>query len=215
MSHALTEGVATPIRVISFGGFQLTATGLAVRGRPAFEHFESAFEFALYAEERAGLWLADLLVYARSRPEWKELIGHLITAERLTAATVSKYLSVGKKVPPERRVEGLGIGHVLEVTALRPSDQTEMLQAAKDGHWSTSKLRREVRRSRQTRILSGQASEVAAAQQKVREAAWEAREACTAITADDCQHAEVEIANARRHLDAAAEAVKAFRALTS
>lgn len=201
-------------RAIRFGGFALGNTGLAVHGRPAFEHFASAFEYSLYTEQRAGLWLADLLTYAKSRQEWRDLVAQLVSADLLTANSVSKYLSVGRKVPPERRVEGLGIGHVIEVAALRAGDQTEMLQAAKDNHWSTAKLRREVRRTKQTRILKGQSSELAAAQQAIVDTAWEAKEACKAITADDCKNAEAAVESARGHLIACETAIRAFRQLT-
>lgn len=212
---ALVKAVPSVIRPITFGGFTLTAVGVDVVGRPKFEHFESAFEFSLYAEERAGLWLADLLVYLRSRPEWKALAAHVVTAERLTAASVQTYLSVGKRVPPERRVEGLGIGHVIEVAHVRPSEQKELLEQAKENHWSTNRLRQEVRKAkRTTRILKGQSSEIAAAEALVHDAAMAAKVACAAIPNDDYKWAETNIAVARQALTDCDVALKALRKLT-
>lgn len=194
------------------GGFSLTSTGVVVTGKPIFGDWESALNLAVYLEERSPFWKADLLEYGHTRADWLPIIDAVVDASKFTESTVRQYRHIAKAVPMADRVDGLSFSHHAEVAALPAEDKRPMLERAKREHLSVSALRQVVRKARKVRrILKGQASELAKAQERVIECAHEAAALCREIAAHDCQKAEALIGKARRKIDQCEEAVTKFR----
>ena len=156
---------ATPsLPAIKFGGFGLGADGLTVTGKPDFADYESAMRCAVYLEQHAPWWKADLLEYGHKRADWEGLIDAVVDASSFTASTVSQYRYVARSVPAHERVEGLSFSHHEAVAALPSPDKRYYLDQAKREHLSVSALKQTIRSERTTtKILNGQASELAQA----------------------------------------------------
>lgn len=215
----VTAAVVTPEpspRALTFasdeGGFSLTATGVVVTGRPIFGDWDSALNLAVYLEERSPFWKADLLEYGHTRSDWAGLIDSVVDASKFTESTVRQYRHIAKAVPMADRVDGLSFSHHAEVASLPAEDKRPMLERAKRDHLSVSALRQVVRKARKVRrILKGQASELAKAQQAITEHAIEAASLCRLIASHDAKDAERWIGKARRELDRCEESVEKFR----
>lgn len=205
--------VATPApQAIEFGGLKLGADGLTVIGKPPFSDFEQAMRAAKYLEFHSTWWVADLLEYGHSRADWEGLIDAVVDAKDFTASTVSQYRYVAKSVPAHDRVEGLTFSHHEAVAALPPPDKRYYLAKAKDEHLSVSALKSVIRKERHTtKIISGQASELAKAHHDIAVTARDAQLSCREIPHQDAQHAEQKITEARAALDACEDAVAALR----
>lgn len=207
-----TDAVAVRApKALIFGAFHLTADGVTVKGKPEFGDWDSALAATDYLEIKSPFWKAELFAYAYTRADWKDLIDAVIDAGTYTLRTVDQYRYVAKNVPPEDRVEGLSFSHHEAVASLPSGDKRIFLKKAKTEHLSVAELKAAVRKVRHTKILRGQASELAKAQDRVALYAENAIEACKAITRDDCKKAEKSIAAARRALDDCANAVVVFR----
>lgn len=198
---------------IKLGPFHLTDVGLVVKGKPTFDEFHGALDAVRRMHEGSGLWLADLLVYAEKRPDWAGLIDAVIDSETLTEGSVRTYRSVAKSVPAERRVAGVGFGHVQQVASLDPEEQTAWLVKARDEGWTVDETRRAIREHRSTRVLNGQATDLAAAEKAIGDAAWLASMECRAVIHDHCGKAEDKITAARKHLDLCEKHVNTYRKL--
>ncbi len=197
---------------ITFGGFDLNSDGVRVHGRPTFGDFGRAMAFAHYAEQKSPFWKAALLNYADTRTDWAERVDAIADRWGLTPGTLEQYKSVDRRVPVEDRVDGLSFSHHEAVASLPSADKRHYLQKAKRDHLSVSALKLVIKRERKVRrVLSGQAGDLAKAQDKVTLLAHDAAEACRAISADDCKQAEKAIKAAHRALDICEDAVTALR----
>ena len=209
----LPAATSPQARIIEFGAIGLGPNGSVVpTGEPDFSDYSNAMNFALYCEENGPFWVAALLEYGYQRPDWDGVIDGVIDAGRFTARTISQYRSVHKRVPPHERVEGLSFSHHEAVAALPTPDKRYYLEQAKREHLSVSALKQTIRSERTTtKILNGQASELAKAHADIVIAAREAQDACREIPHQDAAHAEQKISEARNALDAAEEAVATLR----
>lgn len=211
MSTKDALAVAGP-KPIVIGGFSLAAEGLIVKGKPEFGDWEAALHAARYLEEHAGFWKADLLEYGHKRVDWASFLDAVVDAGTFTKSTVSQYRYVSRAVPVGNRVDGLSFSHHEAVASLPLADQRPQLERAKREHLSVSALKQAVRKSKGLRrILKGQASELAKAQDAVTVAAHDAAAACREIVADDCRQAEKTLGKARRALDGCEAAIGKLR----
>lgn len=195
---------------IKFGGIHLTPDGVQFRGKPSFDDFESALSCAKYMGEKAPFWEADLLNYAHGRADWAGLLDAVIDSGKFTKRTIDQYRYVAKNVPADVRVEGLSFSHHEAVAALPSGDQKIFLAGAKRDHLSVAELKQAVRKVKHRKILKGQAGELAALEDKLRDLAWDAVDACKGIARDGGKNGLKQIALARRILD---DTEKALRAL--
>lgn len=204
---------ATPsMPAIRFGGFTLGSDGLTVTGKPEFGHYEAAMQCAVYLGQHSGWWIADLLEYGYKRPDWEGLIDEIVDAKTFTASTVSQYRYLSRSVPAHERVDGLSMSHHEAVASLPSPDKKYYLEQAKRDHLSVSSLKQVIRKERKTtKILKGQASELAKAHADIANAAAEAQQACREIAHQDAAHGEQKISEARNALDDAETAVAALR----
>lgn len=213
---AMTVTPEVSPRAISFasdeGGFALVESGVVITGKPAFGDWENALNLAVYLEERSPFWKADLLEYGHNRADWLPFIDAVVDASKFTESTVRQYRHIAKAVPMAQRVEGVSFSHHAEVASLPAEDQTAYLQRAKRDHLSVSDLRATIAKERKVRrILSGQATALAKAQNAVIEHAHEAAALCRAIPHHDCHDAEKMLTKARRELERTEEALAKFR----
>lgn len=195
---------------VKFGGIHLTADGVSFHGKPDFGDFVSALSCAKYMGEKAPFWEADLLTYAATRPDWEGILDSVVDAGKFTKRTIDQYRYVSKNVPQEDRVDGLSFSHHEAVAALPSGDKRIFLAKAKREHLSVAELKHAVRKVKSRKIIKGQAGELAALSEKVRNLAWDAVDACKAIARDDAKHGLAKIAEARRILDHTEKAVRAF-----
>jgi hypothetical protein len=145
----------------SIGCFQFNSTGVEVHGRPTFHETQGAFDFVTRSVKCSGFWMVDIIRYIDSREDFGDLRDILISAETgLTEGSVRVYRSIGKKLPPENRVEGVPFGHHQAVASLEPDAQVEMLEKSKAEGWNQAELRAEVRGSKRSSLLKGKSSAV-------------------------------------------------------
>ncbi len=210
----LKSSKSTTADGIAFGAFVLVEGGLELRGTPDIDDFRRALTFSTHAENNASMWKADLLEYARTKTEWASVIDHVIDSGQFTEQSVRQYQYVARSVKPAQRVAGLSLGHHAEVASQEPDEQTAWLTKAKNEDWSVSELRRQIHGSKSRRIASGQAPGLADAQQRIKDSAWLAQQACREISHSDCKHADAKIAEARKYLDQCERQVMRLRKLT-
>lgn len=185
------------------GGLHLTPDGLKVVGKPAFSTFENTMHFAVYMAEKSPWWQVDLIGYAKSRADWSEFIDQIIDAGTFTKGTIDQYAHLYKALPPKRRVDGVSFSHHQAVSSVEDAtEQRTYLERAKREHLSVSELRQVVRKHRKVRkVLKGQASELAAAQNAITESAYVAAILCHEIPKADCKHAERVLVKVRQELE--------------
>lgn len=157
-----TSGLAklTPkFEPIELNGFRLTSTGVIVPAgvRPSIDEYTGTFDFVARVHKFSGFWLADLIAYADTRPEWKEKIDQIIDAEVLDEDSVKQYRYVAKNCPPENRVEGVAYGHHAAVASLPGEDQTAWLEKSKEQGWTQRELKENIRAAERTKVIDGQA----------------------------------------------------------
>lgn len=146
--------MTTDLRTIKLGGFELTQTGVQIHGKPEWDDFCGAFDFVTKSHRASGFWLCDLITYADSRPEWYELADSVIDHEYLTEASIRQYRYLGKAIPPNQRVVGIGFGHHAEVASLPQDQRVQWLEKAKTEGWTQRELRQQVRVSKQAMLMS-------------------------------------------------------------
>lgn len=207
------SGLQRVLPPIKIGGFHLSAQGMTVVGKPPLGDYESALVFAQKAHDCAGFWLADLLTYADSRPDWAGVVDSVIDSETLTEATVKQYRYVARNVKAEQRMEGLSFAHHAEVASLPVGEQTRYLTEARGEGWSAAQLRREIKRSKAGKVIQGQAEDIRSILSQVADAAWLAEQACHGIAHQDGRQASERIAEARKHLETCERHVAALQAL--
>lgn len=194
------------------GTIVLGTSGIVVRGKPEFGVADRALDFARYMEERAPFWKADLLEYMHGRADWLPFLEAVIDSGSFTKATIDQYRYISRSVPKANRVEGLSLAFHGEVAALPADEQKPILEDAKSNHWSLSELRSKVRKRRKVKkLLRGQASDLAKAQDAVTEAAHEAAHLCREIPMHDCANSERLLAKARAQLEKVESAIEKYR----
>ncbi|MDO8679147.1 MAG: hypothetical protein Q7R30_11375 [Acidobacteriota bacterium] len=153
-THPLSE----PFNI---GSFRFTGTGVEVHGRPTYEETQGAFDFVTRAVRCSGFWMVDMIRYIESREDFGDARDALISAETgLTEGSVKVYRSIGKRVPPANRVEGVPFGHHIVVAPLEADEQIEWLEKSKAEGWTGTELRAELHASKRVKILSGSAAGV-------------------------------------------------------
>lgn len=145
------------VKPINIGGFELHATGVTVHGRPPWGDYLGALAFSTRAHNASGFWLADLIVYGDSRPEWKAQIDAAAGIDELTPETVRQYRYVATRIPASSRLDAVPFGHHQAVAGLEPEDQREVLEQSASEGWNRTEVRRAVANKRRTRVLQGQA----------------------------------------------------------
>lgn len=88
-------------------------------------------------------WIADLYEYVDLRHG--EYVAQVMEATKLAPQTITNIISIGKRVPPSRRREGVPISSHAEVAALPPNDQRHWLKVAYDENLSRDELRARLR----------------------------------------------------------------------
>ena len=84
-------------------------------------------------------WIADLLHHVEMRHG--EYVAHVADATKLAPQTIENIMSVGKRVPPSRRREGVSFSLHAEVAALLPNEQRHWLKVADTERLTKSELR--------------------------------------------------------------------------
>lgn len=128
------------IRTLEESG-ALTPTHLDLSERPdlSLETLTSMAAFFGQVNSSSRWWIADLLRYVEMR--YGEYVAQVAVATGLAPQTIENIVSIGHRVPPERRIDGVTMSVHAEVAALDPQDQIRWLQTAKDENLTKMELR--------------------------------------------------------------------------
>jgi hypothetical protein len=74
-----------------------------------------------------------------------EYVAQVADATGLAPQTIENVISIGKRVPPERRVDGVTFSVHAEVAALPPADQVRWLKVAKEERLTKVELRAKIK----------------------------------------------------------------------
>lgn len=88
-------------------------------------------------------WIADLHEYVDLRHG--EYVAQVMEATKLSPQTVENIISIGRRVPPSRRRDGVSFSNHAEVAALPPNDQRHWLKVAHDENLTKTELRARLR----------------------------------------------------------------------
>ena len=88
-------------------------------------------------------WIADLLEYVQMRHG--EYVAQVAEATGLAPQTIENILSIGHRVPPEQRVDGVSFSVHAEVAALEPMAQSRWLKIAKEQRLTKMELRAKIK----------------------------------------------------------------------
>ncbi len=157
MTKRLARREPAEIQPFRIGCYEFTMTGLVVHGTPALSEHQGVGDFIERAEKASAWWAADWIAYGESRPDWKEVIEHLIDIGSYTEASVKQYRYIAQNVPPSRRLEGVSFSVHSEVAGLDAKDQRKWLEKAKDHGWTARETRNEIRAAARTKVIAGQA----------------------------------------------------------
>jgi N6-adenosine-specific RNA methylase IME4 len=144
-------------RPIELEGFVFRARSVRARGRPAPEQWMKAILFAEAVEDSAAYWVGDLVRYAEDRADWEEQRSQIMAATGLAKHTLENYASICRRVEDHERKLAPSVKHSDAVAALPRPEQTKWLTKARDEGLTERELRVEIRASKRTRVIEGQA----------------------------------------------------------
>ena len=123
----------------------LTPSHLDLSSRPdlSLETCTALAAFLGQVNNSSRWWIADLLEYVQMRHG--EYVAQVADATGLAPQTIENILSIGHRVPPERRVDGVSFSVHAEVAALPPSDQSRWLTTAKEQRLTKMELRAKIK----------------------------------------------------------------------
>jgi len=130
-------------KALELGAFKLTATGLVIRGAPAFDEWQQCGAIMRRVEGAVQWWIGDWLNY-----------GEKTYGERYTAAinalgadyqTLANYAYIAGKVQFSRRRENLSFSVHAEVAALSAGQQDTILERAEQEELKVREVRDLVR----------------------------------------------------------------------
>lgn len=122
--------------------FQISATGLKIKGDPTIPECETFLEMLKMFEHGIQLAIGDLVNYLEGA--FGEKASQIVDQTGFSLSTVRVYSWVAKSVPEENRIPGASFSHLMEVAAQPVEDQKKYLQQAVENKWSVSKLKQEV-----------------------------------------------------------------------
>lgn len=140
------------------GAFTLHETGVSIEGRPSFGEFQGVLEFCRRAYNASGWWIADLLRYGDTRPDWKDRIAQVVDATGYSEKTIKNLTFIGHSVLPAQRRAGLTIAVHSEVASLTAPQQDAWLEKASTEGWSQRDLRMNIRARRRQQTIEGRAT---------------------------------------------------------
>lgn len=128
--------------------FQVTDTGLVVKGKPSLEVWSDMFEFLRICDRAIQFALGDAL--NRTEADFGEEASQLVDATDWSEETVKNYRWVSAKVPPPVRRADLSFSHHQVVAHLETTElQKQWLAKAAEGtdgaQWSVARLKKEVK----------------------------------------------------------------------
>jgi hypothetical protein len=132
------------IRTLEDAG-ALSPSRLDLSSRPdlSVETCTSLAAFLGQINNSSRWWIADLLEYVEMRHG--EFVAQVAEATGLAPQTIENILSIGRRVPPERRVDGVTFSVHAEVAALPPADQMRWLRVAKEERLTKVELRAKIK----------------------------------------------------------------------
>jgi len=115
-------------------------TSLELDVGASFAQWQRAFEHAFKYEKASNWWLGDALIIGEERfgEDFAQVVDPKYTE------THKEKMWVSRKVPPERRREGLSWSIHREVAALQPDDQEIWLGMAEANDWTVKDLKEAV-----------------------------------------------------------------------
>lgn len=148
-------------RPIEVGGFTLAARAAWIkrgsRGSitPATRvSWAAAMEIASSAANAAPFWMADLLIYAETRPEWAAALPALRASTGLEPAAVAALVRVARRVGEAARAVAPTFAHAAAVARLSEADQVSILTRARSGAWTVAETAAAVTETRAARRLA-------------------------------------------------------------
>lgn len=127
---------------LAIGSFSLSALGVSVSGRPAFEEWQAAVEFAKRAESGVMWWIGDLLNYGEAH--YGETYTQALEATDYSRQTLANAKWVASRFPVSRRRE-LPFGHHDAVASLDEPEADKLLEQAAEKGWTRAELRSQLR----------------------------------------------------------------------
>lgn len=123
----------------------LTPTSLDLSSRPDLSLEACTSLAALFGSlnHASRWWIADLHEFTEMRHG--EFVAQVMDATKLSPQTIENIVSVGKRVPPSRRRDGVAFSTHAEVAALPPNEQRHWLKVAKDENLTKMELRSRIR----------------------------------------------------------------------
>ena len=120
----------------------ITDSGLLLEPDSLTRDEALALAYWLGGAKRWTSWaVGDLIVLCERTWGQAFAYGDVARATGLTYHTVENLASVARRVPPSRRVDGLGISLHESVAKLEPVEQTRWLLEAANGGWTREELR--------------------------------------------------------------------------
>lgn len=126
------------------GWFDYSMQGLVIHRQPTWDEWEKLGHALAVMEQSISLFIGDwILIGEQSFGERYSQLVDLFGRE-YSYGHVSNCAYVCRKVPMERRLEGLSFSHYKAVAPLPPEKQVEWQEKALDNEWVATDLRREI-----------------------------------------------------------------------
>lgn len=112
----------------------------------SWEALEGVARFVGLIRSASNFWVADLLATAERL--YGEQYAQLEQALGISHQTLLNIVSIGNKIPKERRLDGLTFSTHAEVAALAPAEQKRWLRTAAKQGLTSAELRSEIHTER-------------------------------------------------------------------
>ena len=129
---------------LQLGAFQLTPTGLSVKGKPSFEEWERCGAFLKHIEGAVQWWLGDWMNYGEHA--YGEMYSQALDATEYAEKTLRNYAYVARNIQLSRRRDNLDFSVHSEIAGLPTAkEQDRWLRKAADEGWLRAELRSQLR----------------------------------------------------------------------
>ena len=122
--------------------------------------------------DSSAWWLGDWLIYGQNC--YPNRYKRAVAETSLDYQTLRNYAWVARKVPVERRREGLGFQHHAEVAGLPAGEQDEWLSRAEEQGWARNELRRRIRAAQRKDACAAESAVVQMYVAAERQGRWQA-----------------------------------------
>ena len=141
-------------KTLELGAFQLTATGLVIRGAPSFDEWQRCGGVLQRVEGACQWWIGDWVNYGAAQKAWGVKYTEAVDALGIPKASLKIYAHVAQRFQSFRRLNDVPFSTHLVVAVLPAAEQDAILRRVRKEKLSLREVRAIVKAKKRARHLA-------------------------------------------------------------